>query len=84
MQKFRVDIILQPFDQPTDLTDFVNTLSEFGSPRIVSYDATGCTEGDLRMVLEFPSYTSYIDATRFAQDWYGESDVAKFVETVTL
>jgi len=81
MQKFRVDIILQPFDQPTDLAEFARVvLSVYGFPTIVSYDATGCTEGDLRMVLEFPSYD---DALEFAQDWYGESDVAKFVKTVT-
>ena len=89
MQTFRVDI-----DLPGDgkLTDFLDTLSEFGSPRIVSYDAAPDAVGAHRggglgrcptMVLEF---TSYEDAVTFAQEWFDESveDAVEYVETVTL
>jgi len=80
MQTFRVDI-----DLPSDgtLTDFVDTLSEFGSPRIVSYDAAPDAVGCPTMVLEF---TSYEDAVAFAQAWFDESveDAVEYVETVTL
>jgi len=80
MQKFRVDIDL-PGDET--LADFLNRLSEFGFPRIVSYDAAPDAVGCPTMVLEF---TSYEDAVAFAQAWFDESveDAVEYVKTVTL
>jgi len=80
MQKFRVDIDL-PGDET--LADFLNRLSEFGFPRIVSYDAAPDAVGCPTMVLEF---TSYEDAVAFAQAWFDEAieDAVEYVETVTL
>jgi len=80
MQKFRVDIDL-PGDET--LADFLNRLSEFGFPRIVSYDAAPDAVGCPTMVLEF---TSYEDAVAFSQAWFDEAieDAVEYVETVTL
>jgi hypothetical protein len=80
MQTFRVDI-----DLPGDggLTDFVNLLSEYGSPRIVSYDAAPYNIGCATMVVEF---TSYEDAVAFAQAWFCETGefAVEYVETITV
>jgi hypothetical protein len=80
MQTFRVDIDL---DSEGTLAEFLDLLSEHGSPRIVSYDAAPDAGGCPTMVLEF---TSYEDALAFAQRWFGESaeDAKEYVETITV
>ena len=80
MQTFHVDIDL---DSEATLAEFLDLLSEYGSPRIVSYDAAPAAVGSPTMVLEF---TSYEDALEFAQRWFGESaeGAKEYVETITV
>ena len=80
-QTFRVDIDLHGNGR---LADFLDTLADYGSPRIVSYDAERhANGGGPTMILEF---TSYEDAVEFAMDWFGESaeDAKECVETITV
>ena len=83
MQMFHVkivhrDIYLDSYDK---IADFLYTLVDYGSPRIVSYDAIAGGPG--KMVLEF---TSYENAMEFTMDWFGETavNVKKYVETITV
>ncbi len=80
MQTFRVDIDL---DSEGTLAEFLDLLSEHGSPRIVSYDTAPDAVGCPTMILEF---TSYEDALEFAMEWFGESaeDAKEYVETITV
>jgi len=83
MQTFRVVIDL---DSEWTLGEFLNLLSEHGSPRIVCYDATPDAGGCPTMILEF---TSYEDALGFAQLWFAEDEApsrmsAEYVETITV
>ena len=80
MQTFRVVIDL---DSEHTLGEFLNLLSEHGSPRIVCYDAAPDAGGSPMMILEF---TSYEDALGFAQHWFGVSaeDAKKYVVTITM
>ena len=81
MQTFRVVIDL---DRDGDrVPEFLDLLSEYGSPRIVTYDSAPDAGGWAMMVLEF---TSYEDALAFAQRWFGESaeNAKEYVETITV
>ena len=79
-QTFRVDIDLLGNGR---LADFLSTLADYGSPRIVSYDEAPDAGGCPTMILEF---TSYEDALEFAMDWFDESaeDAKEYVETITV
>ena len=79
-QTFRVNIDLAGNGR---LADFLDTLAEYGSPRIVSYESVRHTISGLTMVLEF---TSYEDSVEFAMDWFGETAVnaKECVETITV
>lgn len=78
-QTFRVVVDL---DSEHTLGEFLNLLSEHGSPRIVCYDAAPDAGGSPMMILEF---TSYEDALRFAQLWFAEDEAPSrnYVETIT-
>ncbi len=81
MQTFRVVIDL---DRDGDrVPEFLDLLSEYGSPRIVTYDSAPDAGGWAMMVLEF---TSYEDALAFAQLWFAEETrmSEKYVETITV
>jgi hypothetical protein len=79
-QTFRVNIDLAGNGR---LADFLDTLAEYGSPRIVSYESARHTISSPTMVLEF---TSYEDSVEFAMDWFGETAVnaKEYVETITV
>lgn len=85
-QTFRVNIDLYSYDI---LDTFISTLCEHGSPRIVSYEVAPDDGYGSTMVVEF---TSYEDALRFAQHWFGVShwsggsgkDPKEHVETITV
>ena len=79
-QTFRVDIDLYCYGT---LDAFTSTLCDYGSPRIVSYEAAPDAGGCPTMILEF---TSYEDAVAFAQHWFEVSaeDAKEYVETITV
>ena len=84
VQTFRVDIYIA---LKGTLAEFLETLAEYGSPRIVSYepalDSPLLGYRSPTMVLEF---TSYEDALGFAQRWFGQSaeNAKEYVETITV
>jgi hypothetical protein len=92
MQTYHVNIVLpdRHGDQllgEDNVTDFVRLLSEYGSPRIVSYVAApdlwrvNTRAGVATMVLEFLSRDK---AVAFAQYWFGKSveEAQEYVETI--
>jgi len=83
-QTFRVNIAVPGGAlRHMKLADFLDFLADFGSPRIVSYEANRYGYNSHTMVLEFPSYE---DAVEFYQTWFGVSseNARECVETVTV